>query len=309
MFCDLANSTPLGARLGAGRDARDYSTASSTWRSPRCTATRARSTSSSATASWRCSARRSRTRTTRAARCSPRPRSAADGRGRRAAPLGECACAWALNTGMVVVGTIGDNLRMDYTAIGDTTNLAARLQGFAEPGAIRVSDATRRAAEAPLRRSSPSARIPSRASPSRSRSSSRSEPAVAGRVPRRAHGPSARLWSAASRACRPHALARRLGVAATAASSSCRASPAPANRACLPRPEIDRPHKARPVARRALASRLAGLLSYRPFIEIMKGAFGITKTTASSGARASSRPASAASSTARAAEFVPYLAT
>ena len=29
-----------------------------------------------------------------------------------------------LNTGPVVVGTIGDNLRMDYTAVGDTTNLA-----------------------------------------------------------------------------------------------------------------------------------------------------------------------------------------
>jgi len=32
-----------------------------------------------------------------------------------------------LNTGLVVVGSIGDNLRMDYTAVGDTTNLAARL--------------------------------------------------------------------------------------------------------------------------------------------------------------------------------------
>jgi class 3 adenylate cyclase len=30
-----------------------------------------------------------------------------------------------LNTGLVVVGRIGDNLRMDYTAVGDTTNLAA----------------------------------------------------------------------------------------------------------------------------------------------------------------------------------------
>ena len=30
-----------------------------------------------------------------------------------------------MNTGPVVVGKIGDNLRMDYTAVGDTTNLAA----------------------------------------------------------------------------------------------------------------------------------------------------------------------------------------
>ena len=49
-----------------------------------------------------------------------------------------------LNTGWVVVGGIGDHLRKDYTAIGDTTNLAARLQQLAEPGAILVSEATSR---------------------------------------------------------------------------------------------------------------------------------------------------------------------
>jgi class 3 adenylate cyclase len=37
-----------------------------------------------------------------------------------------------LNTGLVVVASIGDNLRMDYTAIGDTTNLAARMLSLAE---------------------------------------------------------------------------------------------------------------------------------------------------------------------------------
>ncbi len=47
-----------------------------------------------------------------------------------------------INTGFVVVGKIGDNLRMDYTAIGHTTNVAARLQGHATPGAILVSQAT-----------------------------------------------------------------------------------------------------------------------------------------------------------------------
>jgi class 3 adenylate cyclase len=41
-----------------------------------------------------------------------------------------------LNTGPVVVGSIGDDLRMDYTALGDTTNLAARMQQSAEPGEI-----------------------------------------------------------------------------------------------------------------------------------------------------------------------------
>jgi class 3 adenylate cyclase/tetratricopeptide (TPR) repeat protein len=49
-----------------------------------------------------------------------------------------------INTGWVVVGGIGDQLRMDYTAIGDTTNLAARLQQHAEPGTILVSEDTSR---------------------------------------------------------------------------------------------------------------------------------------------------------------------
>jgi len=34
-----------------------------------------------------------------------------------------------LNSGPVIVGSIGDDLRMDYTAIGDTTNLASRYGG------------------------------------------------------------------------------------------------------------------------------------------------------------------------------------
>lgn len=49
-----------------------------------------------------------------------------------------------LNTGLVVVGKIGDDLRMDYTAAGDTTNLAARLQQLAEPGTVVISTATQR---------------------------------------------------------------------------------------------------------------------------------------------------------------------
>ncbi|MFQ5944967.1 MAG: adenylate/guanylate cyclase domain-containing protein [Anaerolineae bacterium] len=49
-----------------------------------------------------------------------------------------------LNTGRVVVGKIGDDLRMDYTAQGDTVNLAARLQAVAEPGTVAISKATHR---------------------------------------------------------------------------------------------------------------------------------------------------------------------
>src|SRR5205823_3795236 len=49
-----------------------------------------------------------------------------------------------VNTGLVVVGKIGDNLRMDYTAVGDTTHIAGRLEQLAEPGSIVISEATYR---------------------------------------------------------------------------------------------------------------------------------------------------------------------
>src|SRR5262245_44304698 len=47
-----------------------------------------------------------------------------------------------INTGPVVVGAIGRDLRMDYTAVGDTTNLAARLLAIAKPGQIVTSRRT-----------------------------------------------------------------------------------------------------------------------------------------------------------------------
>jgi class 3 adenylate cyclase/tetratricopeptide (TPR) repeat protein len=52
-----------------------------------------------------------------------------------------------LNTGPVVVGRIGDDLRMDYTAEGDTTNVAARLESLCPPGSVLVSESTHRAIE------------------------------------------------------------------------------------------------------------------------------------------------------------------
>src|SRR5581483_9188343 len=52
-----------------------------------------------------------------------------------------------INTGAVVVGRIGDDLRMDYTAVGDTTNLAARMQQMARPGSVVLTEATHRLVE------------------------------------------------------------------------------------------------------------------------------------------------------------------
>src|SRR5215472_13316018 len=47
-----------------------------------------------------------------------------------------------INTGTVVVGRIGTDLHMEYTAIGDTINLASRLQALARPGSVLISDST-----------------------------------------------------------------------------------------------------------------------------------------------------------------------
>jgi class 3 adenylate cyclase len=52
-----------------------------------------------------------------------------------------------LNSGEVVVRAIGSDLRMDYTAVGQTTHLAARMEQLATPGTIRLTADTLRLAE------------------------------------------------------------------------------------------------------------------------------------------------------------------
>jgi class 3 adenylate cyclase/predicted ATPase len=52
-----------------------------------------------------------------------------------------------LNSGEVVVRSIGSDLRMDYTAVGQTTHLAARMEQLAPPGTIRLTAETLRLAE------------------------------------------------------------------------------------------------------------------------------------------------------------------
>lgn len=47
---------------------------------------------------------------------------------------------FGIHTGVAVVGNVGTTELMDYTAVGDTVNVAARLQGLADNGQILISD-------------------------------------------------------------------------------------------------------------------------------------------------------------------------
>ena len=52
-----------------------------------------------------------------------------------------------LNSGEVVVRAIGNDLHMDYSAVGQTTHLAARMEQLATPGSILLTAATLRLVE------------------------------------------------------------------------------------------------------------------------------------------------------------------
>ncbi len=49
-----------------------------------------------------------------------------------------------INTGLVIVGEVGSDLKYEYTAMGDAVNLAARLQSAARPTTVLISDQTYR---------------------------------------------------------------------------------------------------------------------------------------------------------------------
>ena len=52
-----------------------------------------------------------------------------------------------INTGLVVVGEVGSDLRVEYTALGDAINVAARMEQAARPGTIQIAADTHRLVE------------------------------------------------------------------------------------------------------------------------------------------------------------------
>ena len=109
-------------------------------------ASRGTSPSSWATACWPTSAGPGRTRTTPSAPCGPGLAIAgAVGRARRRRPGSRSPPGSGSRPALVVVGDlVGEGAAREEAVVGETPNLAARLQALAEPGGVVISDATRR---------------------------------------------------------------------------------------------------------------------------------------------------------------------
>jgi class 3 adenylate cyclase len=56
----------------------------------------------------------------------------------------DCDVRVGINTGLVMVGRVGSDLQMEYTALGDAINLAARMEQTARPGTVQVAGDTHR---------------------------------------------------------------------------------------------------------------------------------------------------------------------
>jgi class 3 adenylate cyclase len=78
----------------------------------------------------------------------------------------EIRLAIGINSGAAIVGNIGSERRMEYTAIGDAVNVAARLEALAAPNQVLVGAATKdRAGDAFALESLGSKKLPGREEP------------------------------------------------------------------------------------------------------------------------------------------------
>jgi class 3 adenylate cyclase len=145
LFCDIVNSTPLTERLGpeAMRDLVSAFLETSLAEVHRYGGTAPQFTGDGFLALFGAPlTHEDHVRRALLAAIAIRKALGGDGEGGAGARL-NLPVRMGIHSGPVIFGSIGARLPMDHTVIGDTANIAARLQQAADPGTILLSHATR----------------------------------------------------------------------------------------------------------------------------------------------------------------------
>ena len=146
LFADVVGSTALGERLDP-EDFKDVIGGAIARMATRGRALRRRGVRVlPATACWRCSEPPPPTRTTPSERSSPGSRSSTRSPPKATRSPTEwgiegLAVRVGIETGLAVLGRVGGGSKLEYGAVGDALNTAARLQAAAEPGTVLVGPA------------------------------------------------------------------------------------------------------------------------------------------------------------------------
>ena len=143
LFADVVDSTGLGGAARSRTVRGDHERRVRLSSTPRSPNTVGRSRGCLGDAILAFSARRSHTKTTRKGPCVPVWISRQEAREYAQVTRRDYGVDFnvrvGINTGLAVLAAMGDEIRTEYTAMGDTTNVAARMQSAALPGTVLIS--------------------------------------------------------------------------------------------------------------------------------------------------------------------------